>query len=835
MPSYQLTQTMDRSEWLNRYPRLTQHQVKMVAQSLKEALGENVVIDDPDQLLAYSYDATGERHWPDMAVLPRTTDEVSRALSLAHRYRVPVVGRGASTNLSGGTTPLVGGLVVSFARMNRIVDIDTEKRLVRVEPGVVNAELAEALRQQGYFYPPDPSSHRISTIGGNIAENAGGPHCVKYGVTTHHVRALEVVLGDGRLVNLGEIGATDAGLDIASLVIGSEGTLALVTQAVLAICPLPARTSTVLISFKALKDAVTTVSRIVANRLNPAALELMDKESIRVVESFVHAGYPLDAEAVLLVELDGTGAEVESGIHGLRAISERQGSLSFQVAESEERAQEFWRGRRAHYGATARLAPHLWVQDVTVPRPKLVEMIERVMAIAQEQRLLIVTAAHAGDGNLHPNIPYDPLDPDQIRRLRAADDAILRACVEMGGSITGEHGVGIDKAEHLPLMYSPWELEAMAEVKAAFDPDQVLNPLKALWPAGEISPAPPVSRPIPHLPASTGEVQEIMRWSASQSDPLSIRGSGRRTTGGPPTQRILSLAQLDQVHDLDLDNLSVEVGAGMVAGALSRLLERHDLDLPGIEPFMDDTVGGLVAANAPYWRHSSGHGWRDMVLAAEWVDMRGRLLRFGRKTMKNVAGYDLAKLVVGSRGRIGALTRVTLRLLPREEPLTIAQSAPMPATQALMAANRVLSRPDHPDGILLVRRPSQTNVEVWCVGRLVHRELKTKLAQDLGCTSVVFEDGRDAWLRRETDRLHRVYQAISSGTYRTGRIPVAAEDWLAVFADAVGSAVHLCPDGGWYEMMGPDARNTWPRTSDQELDRLRERVARVFDPEQLLH
>lgn len=829
MPSYRLAQTMDRSEWVTRYPRLTERQVKTVAASLVEALGATSVIRDKDQLLAYSYDATGERHWPDIVVLPKSTEQVSQALALAHRYRVPVIGRGAATNLSGGTTPLVGGLVVSFARMNRILDVNVEKRTVRVQPGVVNAELADVLRPLGWFYPPDPSSHRISTIGGNLAENAGGPHCVKYGVTTHHAEALEAVLSDGRVVRLGRVGARDRRLDIASLVIGSEGTLALVTEADLAIRPLPLTTCTVLVSFRTVAEAVQAVSEVVANRLNPAALELMDRESIRVVESFVHAGYPVDAGAVLLVELDGTTIEVDQGLSTLRNIVAKHSALSCQVATDEQQAQEFWRGRRAHYGATARLAPHLWVQDVTVPRPRLVEMIDRVAHIAVEQKLLIVTAAHAGDGNLHPNIPYDPADADQVSRLRAADDAILRACVELGGSITGEHGVGIDKAEHLPLMYSSWELEVMSEIKTAFDPDHVLNPLKALWPPGPHAEVPvPAARP--EEPSTVADLQGLMRWSAQNSEPLTIRGSGRRSIGEPRTQQVVHMSRFDHIYDLDVDNLSVEVGAGLSAGALARLLSSHGLDLPGLEPFMDDTVGGLIAANAPYWRSSGGHGWRDRLLAAEWVDVRGRRVKFGRKTMKHVAGYDVAKVMVGSRGRLGALTRVTLRLTPMEEPIAVALTGLMSPRDVLSASQRILSRPDRPDGILLVKSEGELGARIWCVGRLEQPDLKRRLVDDIR-EDVVFRDGQDAWLSLETERLHRTYQAIAVGQYVSGSLSM--ERWSDLL-NRPDSVVHLCPDGGWYEMMGPNTQNPWTEPVNRELDRLRERVARVFDPEQLL-
>lgn len=834
MPSYQLRQTMDRSAWTSRYPRLTADQRRQVQSALIQALGGDRVVSDPDQLLAYSYDATGERHFPDVVVLPGSASDVQTAVRIANQARLPIIGRGASTNLSGGTTPVVGGMVVSFARMNQIRVVDVDNRAVRVEPGVVNADLQAQLAQLGFFYPPDPSSHRISTIGGNIAENSGGPHCVKYGVTTQHVLSLELVLADGTLLELPRVGDARMGLDLASVVIGSEGTLALVTAATLSICPLPPMTRTVLASFPTVEAATRTVSALVAARLNPSALELMDRESLRIVESYVHAGYPTEAGAVLLIELDGTLDEVERGEQAVEAVARREGALSTRRASTPVEADALWRGRRAHYGATARLAPHLWVQDVTVPRPRLAEMMDRVLSIGAEQHLLIVTAAHAGDGNLHPNIPYDPSDPDQVARLKAADRAILESCVALGGAITGEHGVGIDKAEHLPLMYNADELEAMNQVKGAFDPSGLLNPFKALWPAqpGEVAGAP--DNPPDGQPANTEEVQALMRWTQAHSEPLAIRGQGRRRSGAPDVRRLVDTRNLTGVFDLDIENLSIEVGAGMTAGALSRLLESYGVEVPGIEPFMDDTIGGLVASNALYWRNSLGRGWRDVLLAAEWVDATGRALRFGRKTMKNVAGFDLAKLLVGSEGRMGVITRVTLRLRPVKPSLWVAESEPMTLSALWAAAERILASARRPEGLLLVK-PSGTSLwELWCVDDM-SQAARRQWLEETTESPLALREGMDAWLDIEQKRLHPVYQAIARDCYQRGFIPAVAPglEWLSqVTADA---RVHVCPGTGWYEMMTPNPGPAVVASAvPAEAERLVDRVLRVFDPDQRL-
>ncbi|MCY0877646.1 MAG: FAD-binding protein [Firmicutes bacterium] len=829
MPTYQLAGTLDRSQWTARYPRLGEEQRAALWRALRQELGHRAVIADRDQLLAYSYDATGERHWPDVVVLPDSKEQVAAALRIAQRFRVPIIGRGAGSNLSGGTTPIVGGMVVSFTRMNRILEVNTNDRYVRVEPGVVNADLDQALKPLGFFYPPDPSSHRISTIGGNVAENSGGPHCVKYGVTTHHVLALTIALADGTLLQLPRTGDTSQGLDLASVVIGSEGTLALVVEATLAIHPRPVAKETLLMTFASVEAATRAVSALIAARLNPAALELMDRESLVVVEAFVHAGYPVEAGAVLLIELDGMPEELARDTGRVEAIVRREGALSFKKAESEAEAEAFWRGRRAHYGATARLAPHLWVQDVTVPRPRLHEMMNRVLKIAAQYEMRILTAAHAGDGNLHPNMPYDPQNADEVRRLKMADRAIMEACVELGGSITGEHGVGIDKADNLPLMYSADELQAMNEVKASFDPAGLLNPLKALWPAD--NPPPPSVNAMPRWqPESVEEVAEALRWAYDHQTAVRFKGEGRRQ--GNPVGTVMELKGLKAVHELDVENLSLDVGAGAHAGSIARLLAQEGLDVPGLEPFMDDTVGGLVSANAPYWRSSLGRGWRDVVLAVEWVDGRGRRLAFGRKTMKNVAGYDVAKLMVGARGRLGAVVRLTLRLRPAPEHATLAVSEPMSTERAVEALRRLLAHPARPEGILAVKpRGSSGRLTLCCVDDLRRGWQRAALA-DAVRADFEFREGRDAWLAFEKDRYHQISEAVQAGLYGTGAAPWGEEaqrQWLAGLPH--DAACYWMPGTGIYEIVGA---STPQAALPSEFRALEDRVARVFDPRGIL-
>lgn len=821
MPTYRLAQTMDRSQLIARYPRPTRETLQQFISHLRDTVEKSLVVDDPDQLLAYSYDATGERHWPNVVVLPQSITDVQLTMRLAHTYGIPIIGRGASTNLSGGTTPLVGGVVISLARMNRILGANWDEGWVRVEPGVVNADLQTYLQKHGFFYPPDPSSHRISTIGGNIAENSGGPHCVKYGVTTHHTLSMQAVLVDGTLVSFPRVGDTQSGLDLSSVVIGSEGTLAVIVEASLAILPVPASKKTLLASFLSVDHATRAVSAIVASRVTPAALELMDRRSIEIIEPFVHAGYPVEAGAVLLIELDGAPAEVAAHTQKIKELCEREHAISFQMAHDDQQAEAFWRGRRAHYGASARLAPHLWVQDVTVPRPQLATMMDRVLQIAEEQQLLIVTAAHAGDGNLHPSIPYDPQDPDQVRRLKAADHAILSACVELGGAITGEHGIGIDKAEHLPLMYSPDELTVMNDLKRAFDPSNLLNPFKALWEAGPSDP-PQAPQVDPGLePTSPLALVEAVRFLVHEEQSFAIRGESRRAMAEGV---ILTTSGVNQVIDFDPDNLSIEVGSGMRASLLWRVLRDKGLDLPGLEPFLDDTIGGLVATNATYWRDTRGRGWRDKLLAARWIDGQGRVLKFGRKTMKNVAGYDISKLLVGSQGRLGVMAQLTLRVEPQPDWMRVGESQPLQWDEALHAVHRMVKLSDGPPGLFL----ESTKVPGLVRLTVVQSHASSSNLSALVSGGLRWGDGEDAWLAKEKERQAEIYEAIRAGTYHWGVSPLGREeDVKTLFAGH--QRTRWSPLNGRWEALGGPIPGI-QSGQDRALHEIEQRIIRIFDP-----
>ncbi len=421
------------------------------------------------------------RRTPALAVLPGSASEVSRVLAALRRRRVPFVARGAGTGLSGGALGEAPSVLVTLTRLARILAVDPANRRAVVEPGVVNATLSRAAAPFGLMYAPDPSSQTACTIGGNVAENAGGPHCLKYGVTTNHVLALEVVLSSGAVLRLGSPGGDVWGPDLVGAFVGSEGMFGIATEITVRLVPLPAQVRTMLADYTSLRLAGEAVTAIIAAGIVPAALEMMDHNAIEIVESSAYAaGYPADAAAVLLVELDGNPAAVEADAAATKSLLDRSGARTVRVAGNAAERERLWQGRKKAFGAMGRISADLVVQDAVVPRTALPDVLERIAAIGERYRLRVTNVFHAGDGNLHPNLSFDASDPDQLDRVHAASDEIIRACVAVGGTITGEHGVGLDKLAYMPLVFGPDELGLMAAVRRAFDPDEQANPGKVI-------------------------------------------------------------------------------------------------------------------------------------------------------------------------------------------------------------------------------------------------------------------------------------------------------------------------------------------------------------------
>jgi glycolate oxidase subunit GlcD len=454
----------------------------VLANALRAIVGRAGVIDEPARLLPYESDGLALlQARPALVCLPRTTDEAARALRLLHEARVPVVPRGAGTGLAGGATPVEGGVVVSTARMRDVLEVNARDRYARVQAGVVNVDLSAACAAQGLYYAPDPSSQMACTIGGNVANNSGGPHCFKHGATTRHVLGLVIVTAGGEVLDLSAPQLDPAGYDLVGLFVGSEGTFGVVTEVTLRLVPRPPLVEVLLALFPSLEGACDSVSEIIAARLEPAALEILDKLTIQAVEQSVFAaGYPAEAEAVLLVELEGSEAELAGSAADVRAILARHRPLEVKSARDAEARRKLWAGRKGAFGAMGRVAPDLYVADAVVPRTKLRELVLAAVEICRARGLRLANVFHAGDGNLHPNICYDRRDADEVRRVLEAGHLILEACVKAGGALTGEHGVGLEKLSEMELFFTPADLAAFCRVRDAWDPERRMNPGKLL-------------------------------------------------------------------------------------------------------------------------------------------------------------------------------------------------------------------------------------------------------------------------------------------------------------------------------------------------------------------
>jgi glycolate oxidase len=451
-------------------------------EELTAALGHEHVITEPEQLATYDCDGlTGWRAQPACVVLPGSGPEVQDVLRLCARYQVPFVARGAGTGLSGGALPVADGIVVSIARLNRILEVDVDSERVVVEPGVANLDVTRAVAAHGYFYAPDPSSQQVCTIGGNLAENSGGAHCLKHGFTVNHVTGAKVVLPGGELLELGGK-ATDGddGPDLLGVVVGSEGTLGIAVEVTLRIVRQPEAIVTQLAAFTSVDAAGDAVSRIVAAGILPSAMEIMDRFTIRAAEEAYRPGYPDGADSVLLVELDGVVAQVDDDTEAVDGICRAAGAFEIRTASSPDERALLWKGRKGAFAAMGRVSPDYYVQDGVVPRTKLPDVLRRIEELSHEHGLRVGNVFHAGDGNLHPLVLYDAAIEGQVERAKTLADEILAACVEAGGSLTGEHGIGVDKACAMPSMFSERDLEVFERVRRAFDPDGLANPGKVV-------------------------------------------------------------------------------------------------------------------------------------------------------------------------------------------------------------------------------------------------------------------------------------------------------------------------------------------------------------------
>ena len=453
---------------------------RRLLKSLSKVVGRQYVLTEPADVRLYSYDSSTARGLPEAVVLPASTEEVSGVVKLCAQRRIPFVARGAGTNLSGGSVPLQGGVVIGLSRMVRVLDVDVSNQRAVVEAGVVNLDLQKLLEPHGLQFCPDPASQKASTIGGNVAENAGGPHCLKYGVTTNHVLGLTVVLPSGEVRKLGSAVADAPGYDLVGLFIGSEGTFGIATEMTLRLKPLPESVQVILALFESLEAAGEAVSRIIAAGIMASALEIMDRNTIEAVEASFPSGLPLDVEALLVIELDGLEGALDRDAERAAAICRELKARSVEIGKTPAERERLWAARKSAFGATARLSPAMLVNDATVPRTRIPEALRQIQEIEQRHRVRIAKVFHAGDGNLHSNILYERTDPDGLRRAEAAGAEIFQVAAGVGGTITGEHGVGAEKPRYLELIFSPADIAAQRKAQQVFDPDGLANPGKVL-------------------------------------------------------------------------------------------------------------------------------------------------------------------------------------------------------------------------------------------------------------------------------------------------------------------------------------------------------------------
>jgi D-lactate dehydrogenase (cytochrome) len=668
--------------------------VDQLSQNLTAIVGRENVLSKADELLVYECDGLPQHKYrPRAVVFPSSTEETSAIMRELARAEVPFTPRGAGTGLSGGALALNSGVVIEFARMRKILRIDAENRLAVVQPGVVNLHVSRAALPYGLYYVPDPSSQPSCTIGGNIAESAGGIHCLKYGTTTDHVVGCRVVLAGGEIADLG--GESD-GYDLLGTFVGSEGTFGVATEATLKLSQIPPAVRTLLAEFGEVDDASHAVSAIIAAGVMPAALEMMDREIIRAVEASVFAaGLPPDAGAALLIELDGIEAGLDDEARKVTSICMEYGARNCRLARDETERKKLWAARKGAFGAIGRISPDSMIQDAVVPRSRLPEVLRAAYDIAARNELRIANVFHAGDGNLHPLICFDSRFEEQVRRVKEAGRELMEVCVAAGGTITGEHGVGLDKRELLPLVFSETDMNAMLSVRAAFDPLALCNPGKIipmLRGCGEarsiatddtdntdtFSPPPlQVQRPNTTFqssvvsvssvafPTSTEELSDIMKRASADRWTVTAAG-GMTLLDEPSANLIVHTSRLNRIIEHEPADLIAIAQAGVTLSAFNQKLAENGQWLP-LDPPDDGraTLGGIVATGLG-GAQQFGYGRpRGSVIGMTVVLADGSIIRAGGRVVKNVAGYDLCKLFTGSYGTLGLFTELIFKLRPR--------------------------------------------------------------------------------------------------------------------------------------------------------------------------
>lgn len=656
-----------------------------IARDLAAVVGPAGVLWHPRDLALYEYDATLVTARPRFVVFPETTEQVAAVVRYAHEGELPLTPRGGATSLSGGPLAVEGGIMVVLTRMDRVLELDPDNHRAVVQPGVINLDLLTALEKRGFFFAPDPASQNCCTLGGNVATNSGGPHCLKYGVTTNHITGVQMVLPDGELLTVGGKALDWPGYDLTGVIVGSEGTFGIVTEITCRILPLPQSVTTMLAVFDALEDASRAVSDIIAAGLLPATLEMMDRPLIHAVQMAFDAGYPEDAEVVLIIEVDGLEAGMARQVERIQDACRRHDVRKFEWASTPEERMALWRGRKGTFGAVANLAPNKLCTDVAVPRTELPRVLAEVMEIGARHGLLVGNVFHAGDGNLHPQVLYDARDPDQVARAQEIDEEITRLAVACGGVLTGEHGIGSCKRKWMPVMFSPADLRAQWALKDVFDPWGRMNPGKVLPGRKSIGEAEPWA--LPHggfddaaarlapldeegvcRPYDAEAVAKLCALAAREGQKLVVVGAGSKSAATAAGSRVICTSGLGKVLRTDPENMTVTVEAGVRWADLQAALAPHGQFVPLHPPLADRaTVGGVIAAGLASPHRLRYGACRDLLIGARFVTGGGEVVSIGSRCVKNTSGFALEKLLIGSEGSLGVIVEATFRTLPRPE------------------------------------------------------------------------------------------------------------------------------------------------------------------------
>ncbi len=645
---------------------------------MEEIVGASHVSKTGADLELYSYDASLITGRPGLIVFPATTEEVSKILKAADQDGVHSVARGFATNLSGGSIISDGGMVISLSRFNKILGIYPESRYAVVQTGVTNLELQEALAPLGAFYAPDPASQKVSTIGGNVGENSGGPRCLKYGVTSNHILGMQTVMADGEIVQIGGPALDPPGYDLRGLIVGSEGCLGVATEITVRITPMTESVITMLAVYDDIADAARTVSEIITAGIVPNTLEMMDNMIIQAVEKSGSCGYPLDAAAVLIIEVEGMVVGLKEQAEQIREICMATKCREVKTAKDQAERDLLWKGRRGAFGAVCNLAPNYLVNDGCVLRTKLPEMLQRVKEISEKYGCPVANVFHAGDGNLHPLLMFDSRNEKELAQVHKAGWEIMEACAEFEGTISGEHGIGHEKQEAMTMVFSGNDLNTQQDVKLALDPKNLLNP-------GKIIPIPsdgetrlPASKPTvlkrPGGETAAGVTEAIEAISKARAEKRALKLSGGDTFNGmgnvsDAEMTVIDSLKMTEIIEYDSDNQFITVGSGVRFTDLQEKLAENNQWLPIRPPFFEagSTTGSIVAMAAVGPERAAYGAPRDLLLGLQYIDSKGSMVSTGGKVMKNVAGYDMTRLMTGSAGTLGFITEASWKVVTRPE------------------------------------------------------------------------------------------------------------------------------------------------------------------------